>query len=77
MAEHVGKINVPVLIGVGAAFDFLSGRKKQAPRWVQRAGLEWLFRLGSEPRRLGRRYSQYPLFAALVVLQTLGLTRYD
>jgi N-acetylglucosaminyldiphosphoundecaprenol N-acetyl-beta-D-mannosaminyltransferase len=77
MAEHLGKIDAPVMIGVGAAFDFLSGRKRQAPRWLQRAGLEWLFRLGSEPRRLWRRYSQYPLFAVLVFLQTLGVTRYD
>jgi len=65
------------LIGVGAAFDFLSGRKKQAPPWIQRAGLEWLFRLGSEPRRLWRRYSQYPLFGLLVFLQAIGVTRYD
>jgi N-acetylglucosaminyldiphosphoundecaprenol N-acetyl-beta-D-mannosaminyltransferase len=43
-------------VGVGAAFDFLAGMKPQAPRWLQRAGLEWLFRLASEPRRLWRRY---------------------
>ncbi len=45
-----------VLLGVGAAFDFLAGAKRQAPAWLQRAGLEWLFRLASEPRRLWRRY---------------------
>jgi N-acetylglucosaminyldiphosphoundecaprenol N-acetyl-beta-D-mannosaminyltransferase len=45
-----------VLLGVGAAFDFLAGAKRQAPSWLQRAGLEWLFRLVSEPRRLWRRY---------------------
>ena len=56
MSAHVGKVGAPVLIGVGAAFDFHSGRKKQAPRWVQRSGLEWLFRLLSEPGRLWRRY---------------------
>ncbi len=77
MADHLGKLRAPVLIGVGAAFDFLSGRKKQAPPWIQRAGLEWLFRLGSEPRRLWRRYSQYPLFGLLVFLQAIGVTRYD
>lgn len=44
------------LVGVGAAFDFLSGAKPQAPAWMQQAGLEWLFRLGHEPRRLWRRY---------------------
>lgn len=55
MAAHSGKINA-VLIGVGAAFDFHSGMKKRAPLWWQRHGLEWLYRLGSEPRRLLRRY---------------------
>ena len=48
---------VPVVaMAVGAAFDFLAGAKSQAPRWVQRSGLEWAYRLGTEPRRLGRRY---------------------
>jgi N-acetylglucosaminyldiphosphoundecaprenol N-acetyl-beta-D-mannosaminyltransferase len=77
MASHLGKVDVPVMIGVGASFDFLSGRKRQAPRWIQRAGMEWLFRLVREPRRLGRRYSQYPLFVLLVFLQMIGVTRYD
>ncbi|MBM3662224.1 MAG: WecB/TagA/CpsF family glycosyltransferase [Actinobacteria bacterium] len=45
-----------VLVPVGAAFDFISGNRRQAPRWVQRCGLEWLFRLSVEPRRLWRRY---------------------
>jgi N-acetylglucosaminyldiphosphoundecaprenol N-acetyl-beta-D-mannosaminyltransferase len=45
-----------IAIGVGAAFDFLSGTKRQAPRWMRQSGLEWLFRLASEPRRLWRRY---------------------
>lgn len=57
MAGHVRRLNVPVMIGVGAAFDFLAGNKRQAPLWMQRNGLEWLFRLGSEPRRLWRRYA--------------------
>jgi exopolysaccharide biosynthesis WecB/TagA/CpsF family protein len=52
---HREKINA-VQICVGAAFDFLAGRKKMAPRWIQDRGLEWLFRLLSEPRRLWRRY---------------------
>jgi N-acetylglucosaminyldiphosphoundecaprenol N-acetyl-beta-D-mannosaminyltransferase len=77
MAEHLGKVRVPVMIGVGAAFDFLSGRKRQAPRWIQRVGLEWLFRLGNEPRRLWRRYAQYPLFFLLVLFQALRITRYE
>ncbi len=72
IAEHAGKVGAPVLIGVGAAFDFLSGRKPQAPRWIQRAGLEWLFRLATEPRRLWRRYAEYPLF---VLLATTDLLR--
>ncbi|MCB9411301.1 MAG: WecB/TagA/CpsF family glycosyltransferase [Actinobacteria bacterium] len=45
-----------VAMAVGAAFDFLAGAKSQAPRWVQRSGLEWAYRLGTEPRRLGKRY---------------------
>ena len=49
-------LDAPVLVGIGAAFDFLSGMKPQAPRWMQRSGLEWLFRLCCEPRRLWRRY---------------------
>jgi N-acetylglucosaminyldiphosphoundecaprenol N-acetyl-beta-D-mannosaminyltransferase len=77
MAEHLGKVGAPVLIGVGAAFDFLSGRKRQAPRWIQVSGLEWLFRLVTEPRRLWRRYAQYPLFVLLAAAQMLGITRYD
>ncbi|HET7468287.1 MAG TPA: WecB/TagA/CpsF family glycosyltransferase [Gemmatimonadales bacterium] len=57
MDAHRGRLQAPVLIGVGAAFDFHAGVKRQAPRWMQRSGLEWLFRLGQEPRRLWRRYS--------------------
>ncbi len=76
MAEHRARLRAPVLIGVGAAFDFLTGRKPQAPRWMQRAGLEWLFRLFTEPRRLWRRYLiNNPLFVSLVVLEALGLWR--
>jgi N-acetylglucosaminyldiphosphoundecaprenol N-acetyl-beta-D-mannosaminyltransferase len=56
MADHVGRLGRTVLVGVGAAFDFLSGAKRQAPRWMQRSGLEWAFRLATEPRRLARRY---------------------
>ena len=76
-AEHVGLLDVPVVIGVGAAFDFLSGRKKQAPRWMRQSGLEWLFRLLQEPRRLWRRYLIYnPQFVAKFLAQWLGLRRY-
>ena len=58
------------LLGVGAAFDFLAGTKKQAPAWMQRAGLEWLFRLIQEPRRLWRRYVwNNPAYAFLLAVQ--------
>ncbi len=78
MADHVGRVKAPVLIGVGAAFDFITGRKRQAPRWMQRNGLEWLFRLLTEPRRLWRRYLvNNPLFVSLVLAQALGLRRYS
>lgn len=73
MAEHIKNLDVPVLIGVGAAFDFLSGFKKQAPRWVQRSGFEWLYRLFHEPKRLWQRYLlNYPKFIFLVLMQMLG-----
>ncbi|CAO4143096.1 WecB/TagA/CpsF family glycosyltransferase [Methylorubrum aminovorans] len=58
MARHRERLEVPVMVGVGAAFDFLAGTKRQAPLWMQRHGLEWAFRLGTEPRRLGRRYGR-------------------
>jgi N-acetylglucosaminyldiphosphoundecaprenol N-acetyl-beta-D-mannosaminyltransferase len=56
MHEHKGRLSVPVMVGVGAAFDILSGARQQAPRWMREHGLEWLFRLRQEPRRLWRRY---------------------
>ena len=73
MAQHVDKLHAPVLIGVGAAFDFLAGVKRQAPRWIMRAGLEWMFRMIQEPRRLGRRYMiNNPLFVGLLICELLG-----
>lgn len=72
MHTHAGRVGAPVLVGVGAAFDFLSGAKSQAPRWVQKLGMEWLFRLVSEPRRLWKRYVLgYPRFIFLVLGQLL------
>lgn len=72
MASHVGRVRAPALLGVGAAFDFLAGIKRQAPPWMRTSGLEWLFRLGCEPRRLGRRYLvNNPSFVLLLVLQAL------
>lgn len=76
MADHLGRVEAPVMIGVGAAFDILSGRVPQAPRWVQRSGLEWIFRWIHEPRRLAGRYLRYPLFPLLLLLQRSGILRY-
>lgn len=65
MAAHRPVLQAPVLIGVGAAFDYGAGTLRQAPRWMQRHGLEWLFRLAVEPRRLWRRYMvNIPRFVA-------------
>jgi N-acetylglucosaminyldiphosphoundecaprenol N-acetyl-beta-D-mannosaminyltransferase len=65
---------VNVMIGVGAAFDFNSGRSVQAPVWMREHGLEWLFRLSTEPRRLWRRYLvSIPKAAGLVLLELVGL----
>ena len=73
MSAHIKRLNVPVLIGVGAAFDFHAGLKRQAPHWMQINGLEWLFRLATEPRRLWRRYLiNNPHFLWLLLLQALG-----
>lgn len=76
MADHLGRISAPVMIGVGAAFDFHSGTKKQAPRWMQRSGLEWLFRLLSEPGRLFSRYVQFPYYLLLALAQIVGLKNF-
>ncbi len=67
------RVRVPaVILGVGAAFDFLAGTKRQAPRFLQRAGLEWAFRLAAEPRRLWRRYLvNNPRFLAVFAAQVL------
>ena len=65
MSNHRGRVEA-VMLGVGAAFDFMAGMKKQAPGVMQRTGTEWLFRLATEPRRLWRRYLKHnPRFAAL------------
>jgi len=78
MFEHKDKLGVPVLIGVGAAFDFHAGCMKQAPEWMRENGLEWLFRLVQEPRRLWRRYLlNGSEFVFNVALQELRLRRFD
>jgi N-acetylglucosaminyldiphosphoundecaprenol N-acetyl-beta-D-mannosaminyltransferase len=74
MLSHCEKIKVPVTVGVGAAFDFLSGEKRQAPAWMQAHGLEWFYRLLNEPRRLWSRYLiNNPLFVLLFLGQLLGV----
>ena len=72
--EHRARLNAPVLLAVGAAFDFHSGGLRRSPRWMQRAGIEWLYRLGREPRRLWRRYSVTNLrFLRLAGRDLLGM----
>ena len=77
MAEYLPKLDTSLMVGVGAAFDFHSGRVRQAPRWIQRSGFEWLFRMATEPRRLARRYLvNNPLFLGRITLQLLRLRKY-
>jgi N-acetylglucosaminyldiphosphoundecaprenol N-acetyl-beta-D-mannosaminyltransferase len=76
MAAMRGRLEAPILAGVGAAFDFHAGIVPQAPSWMQRVGLEWAYRLAREPRRLWRRYARYnPLFVAGFVRQYLAHRR--
>lgn len=74
MFEHRTRLDVPMIIGVGAAFDFLSANIKQAPKWAQNAGFEWLFRFIQEPRRLWKRYifcnTQFLILILLDLLKT-------
>jgi N-acetylglucosaminyldiphosphoundecaprenol N-acetyl-beta-D-mannosaminyltransferase len=77
MAEYWQKLDTTLMLGVGAAFDFHAGRVRQAPRWMQRSGLEWLYRLGCEPGRLWRRYlKNNPLFVLRILCQLTGIRRY-
>jgi N-acetylglucosaminyldiphosphoundecaprenol N-acetyl-beta-D-mannosaminyltransferase len=76
MAEYRNQLAVPVLVGVGAAFDFCTGNTRQAPHWMREHGLEWLFRLLSEPRRLWRRYLlNGPRFVWNVGLEMCGFRK--
>jgi N-acetylglucosaminyldiphosphoundecaprenol N-acetyl-beta-D-mannosaminyltransferase len=78
MGDCWTRLHVPLMIGVGAAFDFHTGRVRQAPRWMQATGLEWFYRLCQEPRRLWRRYlTNNPRFVVLAIGQLLGLKRYS
>ncbi len=77
MAALLPRLDRGILLGVGAAFDLLSGRVRQAPHWVQRSGLEWLWRLMMEPRRLAPRYLRNnPLFLLRAFAQITGLKKY-
>ena len=77
MAEHLAELDATVMIGVGAAFDFHAGKARQAPRWMQRSGLEWFFRLCCEPRRLWKRYfKNNPLFLLRIFCQLTGLRKF-
>jgi N-acetylglucosaminyldiphosphoundecaprenol N-acetyl-beta-D-mannosaminyltransferase len=72
MAEMRDDLDPPVLVGVGAAFDFHAGLVPQAPGWLQESGLEWAYRLAHEPRRLWRRYTRYnPRFVSAFARQLL------
>ena len=74
MASHRARLEAPVLIGVGAAFDIHAGVIDRAPPFLRRTGFEWTYRLFKEPRRLWRRYlANNPRFVALVILQKAGL----
>jgi N-acetylglucosaminyldiphosphoundecaprenol N-acetyl-beta-D-mannosaminyltransferase len=77
MAEYLTQLDATLMIGVGAAFDFHAGTIRQAPRWMQRSGLEWFFRLCCEPRRLWKRYlTNNPLFVARIFCQFTGLRKF-
>lgn len=77
MAQFRDRLEAPVLVGVGAAFDFHAGLVPQAPGWMQRIGLEWVYRLAHEPKRLWKRYARYnPLFVTGFLRQYAGHRRY-
>ena len=72
MAEMKDEIGPVLMVAVGAAFDFHAGIVKQAPRWMQGSGIEWLYRLTKEPRRLWSRYARYnPLFISAFLREYL------
>ena len=77
MAQHWQTLDATLFFGVGAAFDFHAGRVRQAPLWMQRTGLEWLFRLACDPGRLWKRYlKNNPLFIARALCQLAGIRKY-
>lgn len=77
MARYWQTLDATLFFGVGAAFDFHAGRMRQAPRCLQRCGLEWLFRLACDPGRLWKRYlKNNPLFVFRAMCQVAGLRKY-
>ncbi len=77
MAAHRGKFPA-ILLGVGASFDFYAGNVRESPEWMGNLGLEWLYRLTQEPKRLWRRYLILnPRFMVLAALQLLGLRKFE
>ena len=68
IAQHRDKLNAPVLLAVGAAFDFAAGKTNRAPKFMREHGLEWLHRLLKDPRRLARRYLVYNAFFLYLLL---------
>jgi N-acetylglucosaminyldiphosphoundecaprenol N-acetyl-beta-D-mannosaminyltransferase len=78
MADNIAELNCRVMIGVGAAFDFHTGRLKDSPQWMKTAGLQWLHRLYQEPSRLWKRYLVNNFtFIARLSLHALGLRAYE
>ena len=78
MNEYRGRLPIKLMVGVGAAFDLLSGNLSEAPDWMKRSGLQWLYRLIKEPRRLWRRYLiNNPQFLWLVLMQLSGVRKYS
>ena len=77
MAEYQHKLPVQLMVGVGAAFDLLSGNLKEAPDWMKRSGLQWFYRMLVEPKRLWKRYlSNNPRFLWLTMLQLTKVRRF-
>jgi N-acetylglucosaminyldiphosphoundecaprenol N-acetyl-beta-D-mannosaminyltransferase len=78
MWEHRGRVKAAVMVGVGAAFDFHTGRAKRAPKWMGENGLEWAYRLWREPRRLWRRYLVNGAeFVVRVGMEEMGMRKYE
>ena len=77
MSAYLPKLATTVMFGVGAAFDFHTGRMSEAPRWMMRCGLQWLHRLCSDPKRLWKRYGIIvPTYLFRIFLQRTGLKKY-